>query len=458
MSVNNVNSLYQTQGIQGSTSYTTLSQDDGGGVDIGKLLLGGLGTVVTIGLGVAAYKSGKQSSLTKESDNVFTTMCNGVKNWLGKNGDDVAQAAKNDIPAECKTSLKTFFSGGELSSEQKQDIVDNANEISKVFSDKARKNATKADKLAEITKIEKDEDKLKTLAQFLGIKGELKFNKSGIDLSSSSLDDQAIIARKLKDTNGDSINDIITALQTKYANKQKNYNSASSKIRNLTDVDTLKPVICSTDAVQSIITKRLNRAGAAKTLAESCQDTSSYINTQNSLNKWKDAGDLTKDEYDNLMALAEQKFMNKNSGKDYLEYLSQTLKKADGPEIDFNSLNEDSIKFLNEKFPGLNLNQDASSTKTSLTAQQLIDWKLKNTKSISEYLGLKGTQIPSGWTIENNALHFKGSSTPSNTNIGIIQIHNFDDYKNMSEGNITGYTINLDNLKKIFEPTTALSL
>lgn len=458
MSVNNVNSLYQTQGIQGSTSYTTLSQDDGGGVDIGKLLLGGLGTVVTIGLGVAAYKSGKQSSLTKESDNVFTTMCNGVKNWLGKNGDDVAQAAKNDIPAECKTSLKTLFSDGEISQTQKQDIVDNADEISKVFSDKARKNATKADKLAEITKIEKDEDKLKTLAQFLGIKGELKFNKSGSVLSSSSLDDQAIIARKLKDTNGDSINDIITALQTKYANKQKNYNSASSKIRNLTDVDTLKPVTCSTDAVQSIITKRLNRAGAAKTLAESCQDTSSYINTQNSLNKWKDAGDLTKDEYDNLMALAEQKFMNKNSGKDYLEYLSQTLKKADGPEIDFNSLNEDSIKFLNEKFPGLNLNQDASSTKTSLTAQQLIDWKLKNTKSISEYLGLKGTQIPSGWTIENNALHFKGSSTPSNTNIGIIQIHNFDDYKNMSEGNITGYTINLDNLKKIFEPTTALSL
>ena len=455
MSVNNVNSLYQTQGIQGSTSYTTLSQDDGGGVDIGKLLLGGLGTVVTIGLGVAAYKSGKQSSLTKESDNVFTTMCNGVKNWLGKNGDDVAQAAKNDIPAECKTSLKTFFSGGELSSEQKQDIVDNANEISKVFSDKARKNATKADKLAEITKIEKDEDKLKTLAQFLGIKGELKFNKSGIDLSSSSLDDQAIIARKLKDTNGDSINDIITALQTKYANKQKNYDTAVGKIKDIR----VEGITKTSDVfTNTTITKRLNRAGAAKTLAESCQDTSSYINTQNSLNKWKDAGDLTKDEYDNLMALAEQKFMDKNSGKDYLEYLSQTLKKADGPEIDFNSLNEDSIKFLNEKFPGLNLNQDTSGTKTSLTAQQLIDWKLKNTKSISEYLGLKGTQIPSGWTIKNNALHFKGSSTPSYTNIGTIKIHNFDDYKNMSEGNITGYTINLDNLKKIFESTTALSL
>ena len=105
MSVNNVNSLYQTQGVQGSTSYTTLSQDDGGGVDIGKLLLGGLGTVVTIGLGVAAYKSGKQSSLTKESDNVFTTMCNGVKNWLGKNGDDVANGVKKYVDLDDVNSL-----------------------------------------------------------------------------------------------------------------------------------------------------------------------------------------------------------------------------------------------------------------------------------------------------------------------------------------------------------------
>lgn len=105
MSVNNVNSLYKTQGVQGSTSYTTLSQDDGGGVDIGKLLLGGLGTVVTIGLGVAAYKSGKQSSLTKESDNVFTTMCNGVKNWLGKNGDDVANGVKKYVDLDDVNSL-----------------------------------------------------------------------------------------------------------------------------------------------------------------------------------------------------------------------------------------------------------------------------------------------------------------------------------------------------------------
>ena len=146
MSVNNVNSLYQTQGVQGSTSYTTLSQDDGGGVDIGKLLLGGLGTVVTIGLGVAAYKSGKQSSLTKESDNVFTTMCNGVKNWLGKNGDDVAEETLEKLRDKDKTTLKNIFSGNNVTQVDFDDLYEHRTSISEfIKSGKVKNNAEKLD-------------------------------------------------------------------------------------------------------------------------------------------------------------------------------------------------------------------------------------------------------------------------------------------------------------------------
>lgn len=105
MGVNNVNSMYQTQGVQGATSYSTSSQDDGGGIDIGKLLLGGVATVATVGLGIAAYKTGKGSTLAKEGDNMFQTMLNGIKSWFGKNGDDVANGVKKYVDLDDVSSL-----------------------------------------------------------------------------------------------------------------------------------------------------------------------------------------------------------------------------------------------------------------------------------------------------------------------------------------------------------------
>lgn len=86
MSVNNVNSMYGTQAMQGSSSYAvSINEDEGSGVDIGKLLLGGAAVVATIGLGFGAYKTGKGSNLAKEGDNAFQTIWNGIKSWFGKN-------------------------------------------------------------------------------------------------------------------------------------------------------------------------------------------------------------------------------------------------------------------------------------------------------------------------------------------------------------------------------------
>ncbi len=390
MSVNSVNGISQMQNAQG-VSFGSSNQDEGSGLDIGKLLVGGVVVAAVAGVGIAGYKSGKT---LKEGDGVLTTVWNGIKSWFGKNGDDVAKNI-DDIPAECKTSFKTFFSGGKITSEQKQNIVDNADEISKVFTNKARNNASKATRLAEIGGITDSNKKAEALADFFRVEKKLKITNGKLDTTGLSLDDQAIIDRKLKNGDesitGNNIDDIIKGLQNKYKTKHENYDDAVGKIKDIRVKDIrVKDIREDSDVFSdTTIAKRLNRAGAAQKLAGNCKDTSSYINTQNSLTKWLTAGDLTQDEYDNLRAYAEQKFMSEN-GDDYLKYMTQGLKKANGSEIDFNSLDEESINLLNNKFKGLNITK-ASSGKT--TEQQLIDWKRNNTKSISEYLGLNGCSL-----------------------------------------------------------------
>lgn len=373
------------------------------GIDIGKLLAGGVAVAVAAGVGIAGYKSGQKLSAFKKDDGVLTTAWNGIKSWFGKNGDDVAQ-----VSAECKTSLKTLFSGGEISQTQKQDIVENADEISKVFSNKAGKNATKYDELTQIVQKGNDDEKKQALAKFLKVNGELTLD--GNTLKAASTEDQAIIARKLKNTDGNSItgnsiDEIINGLKIKYKTKHENYDTAVGKIKDIR----VKDIREDSDVFKdTTIAKRLNRAGAAQTLAGSCEDPSSYINTQNSLTKWLKAGDLTQDEYDNLRAYAEQKFMSaKDDG--YLNYLKQTLKKAGGSEINFNSLDKESINLLNNKFKGLKLTEN-----TKLNINDLLNWKKENTKSISEYLGLNDCLLSSkkanGFKLVNGDLVWEASA------------------------------------------------
>lgn len=93
MSVNSVNGISQMQNAQG-VSFGSSNQDDGSGLDIGKLLVGGVAVAVAAGVGIAGYKSGKT---LKEGDGVLTTVWNGIKSWFGKNGDDVAQVAYKEV-------------------------------------------------------------------------------------------------------------------------------------------------------------------------------------------------------------------------------------------------------------------------------------------------------------------------------------------------------------------------
>lgn len=93
MSINSVNGISQMQNAQG-VSFGSSNQDDGSGLDIGKLLVGGVAVAVAAGVGIAGYKSGKT---LKEGDGVLTTVWNGIKSWFGKNGNDVAQVAYKEV-------------------------------------------------------------------------------------------------------------------------------------------------------------------------------------------------------------------------------------------------------------------------------------------------------------------------------------------------------------------------
>ncbi len=448
MSVHSVNGISQMQNAQG-VSFGSSNQDDGSGPDIGKLLVGTVLVAAVAGVGIAGYKSGK--TLTKEGDGVLATVWNGIKSWFGKNGNDVAQVAKNDIPAECKTSLKTLFSGGEISQTQKQDILENADEISKVFLNKARHNANKADNLAEIAKIEKDEDKLKALAKFLRIQGDLTLD--GKTLKAVSADDQAIIARKLNGNpiTENSIDDIIKGLQTKYKTKQQDYNLTNRDFKALINAKTINTATATATETENIIAKCFNRAGAAQEIINSCTDTSSYINTQASLAKWLKAGDLTQDEYDNLRALAEQKFMSEK-GDDYLKYLGQTLKKADGSEINFDDLDPESIDLLNDKFKGLKLTSDT----TSLNADVFVAKRKESATSISEYLGFKGHSLspkdPNGFKLVDGNLVWEASAGGGKapTKIFGTKIGTTNCEITKKGETTTKIKLTLDNLKEIF--------
>ena len=104
MSVNSVNGISQMQNAQG-VSFGSSNQDDGSGLDIGKLLIGGVAVAVAAGVGIAGYKSGQKLSAFKNDDGVLTTVWNGIKSWFGKNGDDVAQVAKKYVDLDNVDSL-----------------------------------------------------------------------------------------------------------------------------------------------------------------------------------------------------------------------------------------------------------------------------------------------------------------------------------------------------------------
>lgn len=483
MSVNNVNSLYQTQGVQGSTSYTTLSQDDGGGVDIGKLLLGGLGTVVTIGLGVAAYKSGKQSSLTKESDNVFTTMCNGVKNWLGKNGDDVAEETLEKLRDKDKTTLKNIFSENNVTQVDFDDLYEHRTGISEfIKSGKVKNNAEKLDAVKNLqdlvngNTLEASDDAVTNLNRLVnqGDKRKDLFklvtdnsNKKSIQLIDNA--DEALLAKAEKMGLIEEGNLISTDLDSKlnklsdsYDTKHDLYQKYSNKIENSESSSALKALLSGDIKVSSRSTSGVEiSAKSMKTLFTRYDDEFLKINdisTPNTfilakarLGKYHQAESLTDDEYRNLMAQAENKFMEKNSGEDYLAYMTKGLTKNDGETaLDLNDLGADDVKTLKNKFPWLKLADDAKK----LEAKNFINQGKKEfDNDIASFLGIRGKTLKdlNGFKISGDKLIWRSSKSSTSAPKQIFGKAIGGNCATTTEGKqITQIQINLKQLKTIF--------
>ena len=464
MSVNNVNSLYQTQGIQGSTSYTTLSQDDGGGVDIGKLLLGGLGTVVTIGLGVAAYKSGKQSSLTKESDNVFTTMCNGVKNWLGKNGDDVAEETLEKLRDKDKTTLKNIFSGNNVTQVDFDDLYEHRTSISEfIKSGKVKNNAEKLDAVKNLRNLVNDntleasDDAVTNLNRLVnqGDKRKDLFklvtdnsNKKSIQLIDNA--DEALLAKAEKmglieegKLNSTGVKTALTNLNSSYETKHDLYQKYSNQIENSKSSSALKTLLSNETKVHS------RRKNSQKTSAKSMEtlftryndevskidkisNSNTFILAKARLDKYREAKSLTDDEYRNLMAQAENKFMGKNNGEDYLAYMTKGLTKKDGKKA------------------------------LELEAKNFIEQRKKEfDNDIASFLGIRGNTLSNeqsnlnGFKIFGDKLIWRSSKS---SKLAPEKIFGKAIGKNCTttqeDAQTTQIQINLEQLKKIFSATT----
>lgn len=126
MSVNNVNSMYQTQGVQNGSAYTYQASDNSeGGVDIGKLLLGA-GTAIAIGVTTcAAAKKGKTVS---GDEGFLKNVVNGFKSWFGKN-----TGVKVDLD-----DINSLTNSQKI--EKSQEILDAAKNNLQVSNDKALKH------------------------------------------------------------------------------------------------------------------------------------------------------------------------------------------------------------------------------------------------------------------------------------------------------------------------------
>lgn len=174
MSVNSVNGISQMQNAQG-VSFGSSNQDDGSGLDIGKLLVGGVVVAAVAGVGIAGYKSGKT---LKEGDGVLTTVWNGIKSWFGKNGDDVTQVVYKEIKE-----------GEIVSMADAKQTVQNIN--AKVAKAKGKQNAI--DTLVKTLDTENHQLDADDLSSFKSIVKKLGLNEDDITLDGENF--------KLKDNN-----------------------------------------------------------------------------------------------------------------------------------------------------------------------------------------------------------------------------------------------------------------
>lgn len=374
MSVNNVNSMYQTQGVQNGSAYTYQASDNSeGGVDIGKLLLGA-GAAIAIGVTTcAAAKKGK----TVSGDNgFFTNVVNGVKSWFGKNTDDVAKSATKGLSSEETNTLKRLIACDKSLS---QTDIDNL----------YKKAGTIADNI-DNTKVKNNAEKLDALKKLINDTGTIGTTRDNVQEQVNSLNrlfsnslkkdifevdgdkikikgdlsaqDLAIVRGKLgkeltTDSDGNidlsNLNEQLSELKNKYTNKHNTYQYESNCIKNAYGSNDFK-LLLQDDKIN--VRNFLNRNTALADLSDSnfkIETTDDYLRQLAKLDKYKTNGTITTEQYDNARGVLFNKLKSGISSNDeqkrnYLNLLCRDLK--DGNVIDITKMDENALQAFNEKY------------------------------------------------------------------------------------------------------------
>lgn len=465
MSVHSVNGISQMQNAQG-VSFGSSNQDDGSGPDIGKLLVGTVLVAAVAGVGIAGYKSGKTSALTKEGDGVLTTFWNGIKSWFGKNTQATKKLADGLSDTECQSLRKIASNQANDLSQADLDALFNnrsviADEIKKT---KVANNARKFDLVKELKNKDKafDNDYVAKLNKLIDKDGSGVFELKGSSIIIREGVDETLLAkaRRLGLITNDNkfsndINDILNTLSTKYNEKHHSYQLYTSSLLNsMTTYDfntRLTQNFTSLSNKNHYYTSRTFNKTISIPNTPNSYSVDQYLLDVSNAEKYLKQGQITEAERDNIIALARHTI-----SQDNVSYTKYLLKNIHGNEnTTFTTITE----AIKDKGFISNFNTKYGTSFTTSTSNLEHEVKTKllavpEANSIGTLFGNNGidiSQLPQGWTIESNCLKFTGTNYPESIilNKNTYSLNNIG--QQVGDGTTKTLTLTLDNIKEMFK-------
>lgn len=466
MSVNSVNGISQMQNAQG-VSFGSSNQDDGSGIDIGKLLAGGVAVAVAAGVGIAGYKSGQKLSAFKNDDGVLTTAWNGIKSWFGKKLS----------ATECQ-SLRKIASGqvDDLSQADLDALFNNrsviADEIKKT---KVANNARKLDLVKELKKEVKtfDDDYVAKLNKLIDKNGSGVFELKDSSIIIREGVDETLLAKARKlglitnENNFTSnVKDALENLSTKYNEKHSAYqkytsNLLNSKTTNAFTTHLTEDFNSKTSNGKKYYTSRTFNKTISMPKDSQLYSMDQYLLDVSNAEKYLKQGQITEAERDNIIALARHTILQSNDDNNDL-YTKYLLKNIHGKEDKTFTTITDAIK--DEDFIR-NFNTKHGTSFTTGTSN--LENKVKNTllavpkaNSIGTLFGNKGidiSKLPEGWTLESNCLKFTGADLPTSITLN-TNTYSLDKIgQQVVDGTTKTLTLTLDDLENILKPFSSVT-
>lgn len=462
MSINSVNGISQMQNAQG-VSFGSSNQDDGSGIDIGKLLAGGVAVAVAAGVGIAGYKSGQKLSAFKKDDGVLTTAWNGIKSWFGKKLSNT----------ECQ-SLRKIASGqvDNLSQADLDALFNNrsviADEIKKT---KVANNARKLDLVKELMKKGKtfDDDYVAKLNKLIDKNGSGVFELKNSSIIIREGVDETLLAkaRKLGLIANDNTNNVENALEnlfTKYNEKHSAYqkytsNLLNSKTTNEFTTHLTEDFKSKTSTDKKYYTSRTFNKTISMPEYSQSYSMDQYLLDVSNAEKYLKQGQITEAERDNIIALARHTILQSNDNDSYTKYL---LKNIHGKEnTTFTTITDaikdnDFISNFNKKY-GTSFTTSTSNLDTEVKKKLLAVPKVNSIGTLFGNKGIDISKLPEGWTLESNCLKFTGADLPISITLN-QNTYSLDKIgQQVVDGTTKTLTLTLDDLENVLKPFSSVT-